>query len=367
MKCIIFSDLHAAQHKKQQVRLEHCLDVLQWVFDVAKKNKIKNILFGGDLFQDRKFIDIYTYQRVFEVFQKNMNVDDRPNCYLLLGNHDIFYLEKKDISSVYPLSSIDGITVINKPCCLKVDDQEVAFLPYTHDPLADLDDIKIKSKFKILIGHVALDGAILNKLYGSISDVQIEGDTGMTVVGPDIFDGYDRVFLGHYHAAQKINNNIEYIGSPLQLNFGEISQEKHIIYYDSEKDEKEYIANTFSPIHFRFSSAKEAMNAAIVGGLQEQFVEVLDDNIASTEVFELKKLVSSQKPGSFNVLPKPKKIEQQKQDAQKVLQAVALLADVEKMLVNYIDSISSLSLDKEELRAVGKKICDSVLSEDNTH
>ena len=362
MKCIIFSDLHIAQHKKQQSRLNHCLEVLQWVFDVAKKQNVKNILFAGDLFQDRKLIDIMSYQRTFEVFQKNMSAADRPNVYLLLGNHDLFYFEKKDISSVYPLSSINGITVVNEPCSLLIEDQEIGFLPYTHNPLADLDKIRIKAKRKILIGHVAVHGALLNMMYGNVADVQIEGDNEMTFVGPEIFDNYDRVFLGHYHAAQELSKTVEYVGSPLQLNFGELSQDKHIVFYDSETDKRIYIRNTFSPIHWRFNSIKEAEAVALVGGLENQFVDVLDENIQSPEARDLRQMLIGQKVGSYSIRPQPKKAEQQKVDAEKMQQAVSILTNFNQMLEQYVDSIENLSFDRDDLLAVGKQICKFALN-----
>jgi len=360
MKAIIWSDLHAHQHKKSQARLEDCIEVLEWVFLTAKKQNIDVILFCGDLFHDRAKIDILTYQRVFETFQEHMAGPSRPNVYLLLGNHDLFFFEKKNISSVYPLSSIDGITIISKPSVVDIQGHQVGFLPYTHDPIADLDKVRIKSKKKVLCGHIAVHGALFNLVYGTTSDVQIEGDSGMLLVTPDIFNEYDRVFLGHYHAAQELNDKVEYVGSPLQLSFGEMSQDKHIVVYDFDTDERTYIKNTFSNTHRRFKSTKEAQMTALVENLEGEFIEIYDENTSSVETLELKQLLSTQKLGSLSIKQLPKKIEK---EALEIKDAKSILSSTDQMLDSYLKSILNLTLDIEELSKIGKQICETKTEE----
>ena len=166
---------------------------------------------------------------------------------LLLGNHDLWHFQRLDISSVNPLRSIRGVSVIDSPRVEMVGDFQFAFLPYTHDPISDI--LLLEKEWKkvadgkrmVLGGHISVDGAVWNVRHNTVSEVSVEHDGDMVRVGAEVFRRWNRVFLGHYHAAQKLSDNAEYVGSPLQLSFGEAFQEKHLVVYDAEDDSVEYI------------------------------------------------------------------------------------------------------------------------------
>src|SRR5688572_10201575 len=110
-KLLFFSDIHIAAHKGSQDRLDDCLNVLKWVFDTARKRKIKTVVFGGDLFQDRQKISLLAYNKTFDVLAENEDI----NINLLLGNHDLWYYEDTSVSSVHPLSALPHVHVLSKP------------------------------------------------------------------------------------------------------------------------------------------------------------------------------------------------------------------------------------------------------------
>ena len=118
-KVLLFSDIHIFPHKRKNERLEDCLSALRWVFKTAESRGIKNLLFGGDFFHDRQKIDVYTYQKTFEILQEQMNNSD-IELFLLLGNHDIWFNDNTSISSVFPLSALRGIHLVAKPERIKI-------------------------------------------------------------------------------------------------------------------------------------------------------------------------------------------------------------------------------------------------------
>ena len=350
-KVLIWSDAHIHPHKKNYDRLNDCLKALEWVFETAEEKKVSDILFCGDLFHDRQRIDIPTYQRVFEIFGRYLNKPKAPQIYLLLGNHDLWHYEKWDISSVFPLSAIPKVTVVAEPCSLDVSGYEIGFLPYTHDPETDLKKIDMKSKFKVLCAHVALDGAIWNTLAKTISDVSIEHDGDMVKVTADVFKDYDQVFLGHYHGEQKMNDTVEYVGSPLQLSFGEAFQKKHIIVYDLKTKEKEYIRNTFSPEHY---PVKPKDLAKIK--LENNFIRLMVDDMSSSEVVELKNELAKKNLGSLKIQEISKSVEDEQQ---LITDAKAILSSGEEMLLKYLESLTDLGgLNKDKLLKIGQTICE---------
>ena len=91
-RILIYSDIHIHPHKKKVERLHDCLKAQEWVFQTAKDNNIRDIVFVGDLFQDRQKIDVTTYHLTFDIFEKYLKGDLR--VWLLLGNHDLWYYDR---------------------------------------------------------------------------------------------------------------------------------------------------------------------------------------------------------------------------------------------------------------------------------
>lgn len=280
MKWLVCADIHVHQHKKSSERLQDCLNALDWIFRTAVEKAVDHIIVVGDLFYDRFKIDVPTYQKTFEIFKKYTDKHDF-GVWLLIGNHDMFMHKEWDISSMVPLSGIPSVTVINKPCILEIGETPAAFLPYTTDPISDL--AKIEEKLgswspppEVLFGHVALDNAVLNPLYNTKSEVHLENDGDMVKVDSEIFKKWKQVFLGHYHAAQTIGGNVEYVGSPLQLSFGEAFQPKHVIIYHPTTDIKEYVDNDFSPKHF-IIKRDEIDQHDVAGNFVKLIVESIDE------------------------------------------------------------------------------------------
>lgn len=357
MKILIFSDIHIHPHKKSAERLDHCLEALDWVFSTARKKKIRNVVFLGDLFHDRQKIDVLTYQRTFEIFEKHLSKDDL-NVHLLLGNHDLWHYQKADVSSVNPFRSLKGITVVATPCVKKISDDDdsffFAFLPYTHNPIEDLKKVEKEwqskvspEQTKVLGGHISVDGAVWNSRYNTMSDVVIEHDGDMIRVGPEIFENWDQVFLGHYHAEQNLNDKVEYVGSPLQLSFGEAFQKKHIIVFDTETEQKEYIENEFSPRHYILNEDQLDKH-----DLKGHFVRLEVEDISGRQMGEIRQqLVEEAKVSTLEIKQIPKK------EDHVVIDAKSILFKEEEMLEKYVDQANVDDLDKPTLIKIGTEIC----------
>jgi DNA repair exonuclease SbcCD nuclease subunit len=358
MKLLIFSDIHIHPHKKSVERLEDCINALDWVFKTACSKNIKDIVFLGDLFHDRQKIDVLTYQKTFEVLEKYL-LNNKINLYLLLGNHDLWHNQKWDVSSVNPLRNLPGVVVINEPTVRAIsEDCLFGFLPYTHDPIEDLKKIEkyweqecLKRKIdppKIMGAHIAVDGAVWNVKYNTRAEVSIEHDGDMVKVGPNIFNEWNKVFLGHYHAEQKLSDVVEYVGSPLQLSFGEAFQDKHIIIYDIEKNSCEYVTNDFSPKHY-IVGEDELENYELEGN----FVRLEVKDITSTSMAEIRKnLVENKKVASMEITQNVIK------EQHVITDAKSILHNEEDMIEKYIEQVS-LDLNKDKLVTIGKKIISS--------
>lgn len=346
-KILMFTDLHIHAHKKSISRIEDCLTVLEWIFDVAKKEKIKDLIFLGDLFHDRQKIDVLVYQKTFEVFLKQQTTNPL-NIYLLIGNHDMYHRDSWDVNSVSPLNAISGIKVIDKPETIIIQGHEIDFMPHTENPIENL--LQFKGKRKYLCGHLAVDGAILNSS-GMQADVIVEHDGEMVKVDKSCFTKWDHTFLGHYHAQQKVSDNVEYIGSPLQLNFGESFQTKHICIFNPDTNEREYVVNEFSPRHLILNETEVSQY-----NLENNFVRINVEDLTSSDTIEMhKKLRENSKASTLELRPKQKKIQEQQHE---IKDAKSILYDKDKMIQAYLsdDRIDIGDLDKNKLLKIVKNI-----------
>jgi DNA repair exonuclease SbcCD nuclease subunit len=357
MKILIFSDLHIHPHKKSSGRLDDCLKALDWVFQVAVDREIENIVFLGDLFHDRQKIDVLAYQRTFEILERRLS-DGRFSLHILLGNHDLWHHQRLDISSVNPLRTLPRVTIVSEPSVQEISGKSgsvsMGFLPYTHAPMEDLKKVEAewrskakKGSRKVLGGHIAVDGAVWNVRHNTMSDITVEHEGDMVRVGPEIFKGWDRVFLGHYHAAQKMGNRVEYVGSPLQLSFGEADQDKHLLVYDPSSDSEEYIKNDFSPRHLIIGEDQVESP-----DLKGNFVRLEVEDIADKRMSDLRqKLVESCGVSTLE-------IKQRTRDESHVIDdAKSILSDEDKMIERYVEQVAPEGLDAATLIRIGTEIC----------
>jgi DNA repair exonuclease SbcCD nuclease subunit len=338
---LLFSDIHIHTHKKRNDRLEDCLKVLQWVFDVAKENNVENILFGGDLFHDRVKIPIYTYHKTFEVLKKNI---DGHQLYLLYGNHDLWYSDKTSASSVLPFSGIPNVHVIDCPQRHVISGCTWDFIPYTKDPIETLEKLEqMPGTFEYALGHIAVDGAILHR--GKFSEEFVEHDGDMVRISPTLFNKYKHTFLGHYHVPQKVTEFLEYIGSPLQLEFSEAFQKKHCILFDGKKNIKTYIENNFSPKHYVINASEKDKY-----DLTGHFVKLIVDSDSQIDVLSIKKEISEKyETGSLQIK------HQKTESSEHVIADAKAILNNEEMLKEYVLQVGNKNLNEDLLVKIGEK------------
>ena len=333
-KALIFSDLHIHDHKDRVERLKDCLDVLEWVFKVAEEKEVEYIFFLGDLFHDRSKIDIKTYMHTFECFMKHMDGDasDRQ-MFLLVGNHDMYHKDRWDINSVKPLSAIPRVSIIQNPTTMTFGGRKIQWLPHAENPIQELEDLKKSGPGDILFAHMAVDKALTNTFYGVRSDVIVEYDSEMVPVDAKVFEDWGMTMLGHYHGWQKLSEKAEYVGSPLQLSYGEAFQQKHCILLDLETMEKEYIKNTFSPQHLIITEQDITGEAY---DFNHKFVRLQVDNIGKAELIDIqRKFLKDYKPLTFDFKQADKKVEEQNSTV--VEDAKMVLMNIKEMIEKFVD------------------------------
>ena len=152
---------------------------------------------------------------MLEYFQK---YNDLIVFYVIDGNHDLSGKGESVVSALRPLENIWNLHWIRFDQTKHLEDDDILFVPYSYD----LPNVIKKNKAKILISHFGLSEGMLNSGMSIISDISLK----------DLRNKYDLVLLGHYNKPQEIiesNFSLYYVGSPIQLDWGEKGDEKRFL------------------------------------------------------------------------------------------------------------------------------------------
>ena len=152
-KTIIFTDLHCGLAGNRLSRLNICVDVVHEIAEYAKKNGVRNIVFGGDWFHSRSTLDVNTINVAIDLVQELSEISD---VYLICGNHDSFLKNSTDVNSLNIFRNTRNVHVVDKPEEAEINGQKCLFVPW----LTDLS-VYGKNVFDIMIGHFEISSKYL--------------------------------------------------------------------------------------------------------------------------------------------------------------------------------------------------------------
>lgn len=231
MKLLITADLHLSLYKNKRIVGDLPLPLYYTkvnLDNMAKTFKEENcgaFVIAGDLFHDKSHI----YMNAYNILKEFILENDKIPFWIITGNHDISDI-KGDINTLDSLEQFENVKIIKK-----YEKYENVYLlsynKYQIDLLRDMIENLDYDQFEdnILISHFGVDE-------GSLS-------TGMSIrtgiKAKDLFNGFKRIVLGHYHKPQELKSEdgekeLIYVGSPIQLNWGEKNEEKRFMILDTE-------------------------------------------------------------------------------------------------------------------------------------
>ena len=224
MKIAIFSDIHIYKHLGYDIFPQTAYKFLEYLFAYCRKHHIKKIFFAGDLFHTKTKLDTIEFVRTKEIISHNYKDFD---IYMIIGNHDMPMQNSTEGSILFAFS--DYAKIIPDYSYFDFSNIRYHFMSYRNNN--KLPEFKYSPNKNILIAHQDIIGFKMNDSKLSSEGVQL-----------DAFKKFDIIFSGHYHIHQH-KNNLVYIGSPFQINFGERNQRKGFIIFDDSNFEwelKEY-------------------------------------------------------------------------------------------------------------------------------
>ena len=202
-KVVVFTDIHFGLRHNAREHNQDCLDFLDWLIEQARLRGAESCIFMGDWHHHRSNINILTLDYTMQALRK-LNASFKKS-YVMVGNHDLFYREKREIHSMVVGSEFPNIVLVNEPIVL----DDVALIPWlVEDEWKDVANIKSK----YLFGHLELPGFKMNAMV----EMPDNGELNSTH-----FEHQDYVFSGHFHKRQT-KGKVNYIGNPFGHNYSDV-------------------------------------------------------------------------------------------------------------------------------------------------
>lgn len=278
-KTLVISDIHIGLKKANSSRLSIVVKVFKNFLNTIKKEQVKNVICCGDIFHSRVSLDLQALNIGIKLVSA---LAEHCKCYLILGNHDLYYKNNVEINSSNIFRSNSNIEIVSEPTIVSLNGAKTLLVPW----LSDLSKFP-KNYFDLMFGHFGIDDKYLIASYieehlsakpmkpSEITAELIRNDSLLNEVGKaedfskDIEKSKDSntndlvgdfielakiggtIFAGHIHEHKEFvakKRNFVFIGSPYQQNFGEIYN-KCGYYLLNESNEKNFIETVGVPKH----------------------------------------------------------------------------------------------------------------------
>lgn len=200
MSLIFTADLHQTDLPRDEYRW----GLFEWLAEQARKYKVKRVILGGDLTDAKDKHSALLTNRMVEGIQK---IAEQASVIICRGNHDYVDEANPFFEFVQKLSCVDFIT---EPTELQPNELgKILILPNTRDYEKAWADLNFK-KYDYIFCHQAFDGCMS------------ENGTKLAGIPPSVFAGTKaKVWSGDIHTRQKVGKNIEYVGAPYRIRFGD--------------------------------------------------------------------------------------------------------------------------------------------------
>ncbi len=227
MKFIAIGDLHFSIYLNEKFvgKLSELLrgikETFENVIEFAKENKINTIIIVGDIFHNKSSIHTVAQGILLDTIRTNKDI----HFIVIDGNHDLSSKTADGVSALKCLDSEENVKMIHETTII----DNVLFVPWsTHIG----QDIK-ENDAKYLVSHFGLNEAELSSGISIVADLKASD-----------LSKFHTCILGHYHKPQLLETSttrIYYVGSLIQLDWGEKNEEKRFLIVDTETDEIESI------------------------------------------------------------------------------------------------------------------------------
>lgn len=276
MKILTIGDLHFGEHGNSPKYNEQLLTFLEWC--VTTFPDVDKVVQLGDFYHHRNKIDVLTLNYGIAGAKLMSSAWGKENVFVLSGNHDLYYLDRLDVSSI---AAIDPyVTVVDD--FSTIDDGQVLLTPWVTDSDMWEQLIKYATEFepKYCFGHFELNNFMVNDAY-----MMKDGYSPNTLTSL-----FEYIMSGHYHSPQE-KDNINYVGTPLPITMNEANERHGVWVFDTDTGEREFFEyDKVKVVSIPYDQLTEEILTSLDPdntSIRIEFPDDLEDETLITEVSEI--------------------------------------------------------------------------------
>lgn len=230
VRALVYTDLQATEGSErlfsnpvvplQRYRVDRFYARLKELYDQLGCNALWDL---GDTTDDRISIPIPTLRSVSVGIAQ---FPPSPYNFKCIGNHEQ-YTKSADVHAGCLFDSV--FNVVPGVAAFEVEDAVVivASYPASYSSLVPaLESLMLTNRRKpiVILGHLEVSGS------------KTKSGTSLSGMDKALLEGAQLTLLGHVHLPQEVGQNVYYIGSPFQQNFGEIDEQKRLALVEIDGD-----------------------------------------------------------------------------------------------------------------------------------
>lgn len=254
---------------------------------IMDNNKCDSVFFLGDVLDNRVSISPLILKEVRRLFK--MLASRYKNVFVLLGNHDIYYRNSREVHSLECLED-QGVTLFNDISEITFNDRKCIVLPWiTRSDEKNVENLLVSNHYSYCFGHLEINNFEV-----------IKGIVERDGLSQNLFANCGKVFSGHFHLRRK-GRNIDYVGTPYELDWGDYGEDKGVTILDIKTDEENFEYTKGAPVHVKLKSNEISLkniNQKVIGN---NFVDLkFHTGISEVERINYIEKVNSLSPLSFS-------------------------------------------------------------------
>lgn len=261
-KICCVSDIHIGVHQNSSMWHNITLNWARWLAKNLKKHNVKDIMICGDLFHYRDEIAVTTIQ----VAQEFLSILSDFNIVILSGNHDAYYKDNSNVTSLSILKGWPNISVYDKIHTMSQYGSKMMICPW---------GVKKEqfTKCDIMFGHFEISSFKMNHFKTCTTGVSYN----------DLLKQSSLVVTGHFHHGERRkykSGEIVYLGNPFEMDFGDINCTKGYYLLDIKTKKMDFYENNISPKHVKIKLSDLAKEKNIT----DRYVNLINQNIVRLNI-----------------------------------------------------------------------------------
>ena len=311
-----------------RVHNDDCEAFVNWFIEQAKAHDCETCIFLGDWHHQRSATNVSTMNYTVSNMERLGKAFE--NVYVIMGNHDLFYRDKREINSMEFIRYIPNVHIVNE----WIVEKDVAIIPWiVGDEWKKIE----KMNQQYVFGHFELPYFKMNAM------VEMPDVGGIKT---EHFANCGMVFTGHFHKRQ-MNQNVTYMGNAFPHNYADAWDDDRGMMILEHGGQPKYINWPDMPRYITIKISELLENAEKVLKPKMYVRTTLDIKISYEEAnFIRETFIDKYKLRELQLIP------EQIDQAQQPTVEVQKFDSVDQIVISQLQGVDSETYDKNILTAI---------------